>query len=80
MDLMEQWYQFVHLHLRNYQVEYKRRVCKTYQILRVARKSTNKNIEAIQNPSVSYRYSFDQENFSKIPGSPIAYWVSEKYD
>lgn len=24
------------------------------------------------------RYSADQANFSKIPGSPIAYWVSEK--
>lgn len=37
-----------------------------------------KTLEAIENPSVSYRYVFDQFNFSKIPGSPIAYWVTEK--
>lgn len=34
--------------------------------------------EAVQNPSVSYRYSFDQDNFSKIPGRPIAYWSSQR--
>ncbi|MBT2571475.1 BREX-1 system adenine-specific DNA-methyltransferase PglX [Planococcus sp. ISL-110] len=37
-----------------------------------------KAIEAVKNPSVSFRYSFDQDNFAKIPGSPIAYWISEK--
>lgn len=36
-----------------------------------------KGIEAVQNPNVTYRYTFNQENFSKIPGSPIAYWASE---
>lgn len=25
------------------------------------------------------RYAAQQDNFSKIPGSPIAYWVSEKF-
>ena len=25
------------------------------------------------------RYGFDQSNFSKIPGSPVAYWVSERF-
>ena len=25
------------------------------------------------------RYEADQSNFSKIPGSPVAYWVSEQY-
>lgn len=25
------------------------------------------------------RYTADQSNFSKIPGSPVAYWVSEKF-
>lgn len=25
------------------------------------------------------RYTAQQENFAKIPGSPVAYWVSEKY-
>lgn len=37
-----------------------------------------KGIEAVQNPNVTYRYTFNQENFSKIPGSPIAYWVSNE--
>lgn len=35
-----------------------------------------KTLEAVKNPNVSYRYTFNQENYSKIPGSPIAYWVS----
>lgn len=33
--------------------------------------------EAVRNPSVSYRYLVDQENFNKISGCPIVYWVSE---
>lgn len=37
-----------------------------------------KVLEAIQNPECEYFYEADQNNFSKIPGSPIAYWVSEK--
>lgn len=36
-----------------------------------------KALEAVENPSVPYRYTTEQENFNKIPGSPIAYWVSE---
>ncbi|MEW6234212.1 MAG: BREX-1 system adenine-specific DNA-methyltransferase PglX [Candidatus Omnitrophota bacterium] len=34
--------------------------------------------EAIQNPAVKYRYSARTSDFQKIPGSPIAYWVSDK--
>lgn len=37
-----------------------------------------KILEAAQNPLIPYRYSFNQEEFNKITGSPIAYWVSEK--
>lgn len=37
-----------------------------------------KTLEAVQNPSVPYRYTFNQENFSKIPGSPIAYWATNQ--
>jgi len=37
-----------------------------------------KTLEAIQNPDVSYRYSFNQENFKKITESPIAYWLTDK--
>src|SRR5699024_10671818 len=36
----------------------------------------NKILEAVQSPKVSYYHTIDQKNFSEIPGSPIAYWVS----
>ena len=36
-----------------------------------------KTKEAVQNSYVPYRYTFNQESFSKIPGSPIAYWVGK---
>ncbi|KQY85279.1 restriction endonuclease [Paenibacillus sp. Root52] len=44
---------------------------------RTAKDKKVKAMEAVQNSSVPYRYSFNQENFRKIPGSPIAYWVSD---
>lgn len=37
-----------------------------------------KVLEAIQNPECGYFYETNQNNFSKIPGSPIAYWVSRR--
>ena len=37
-----------------------------------------KVLEAIANPQCGYFYQAQQANFSKIPGSPIAYWVSDK--
>lgn len=37
-----------------------------------------KVLDAIANPDCGYFYEAQQANFSKIPGSPIAYWVSEK--
>ena len=36
-----------------------------------------KVLEAISNPDCGYFYEAQQSNFSKIPGSPVAYWVSE---
>lgn len=36
-----------------------------------------KTIEAVANPNVDYRYTSCSSDFSKIPGSPIAYWVSQ---
>ena len=36
-----------------------------------------KTLEAINDSDVKYLYHTDQTNFDKIPGSPIAYWVSE---
>ena len=38
-----------------------------------------KTLEAIANHNCGYYYETSTENFSKIPGSPIAYWVSEKF-
>ena len=35
-------------------------------------------LKAIQNPDCGYFYEAQQSNFSKIPGSPVAYWVSEQ--
>ena len=32
-----------------------------------------KTREAVENPNVDYRYSTSQQDFHKIPGSPIAY-------
>ena len=36
-----------------------------------------KVLEALRNPSCGYFYETQQSNFSKIPGSPVAYWVSD---
>ncbi len=35
--------------------------------------------EALANPDCGYFYESTQSNFSKIPGSPVAYWVSENF-
>lgn len=35
-----------------------------------------KVLEAIANPDCGYFYEAQQSNFFKIPGSPVAYWVS----
>ena len=34
--------------------------------------------EALANPGCDYFYESSQSNFSNIPGSPVAYWVSEQ--
>ena len=38
-----------------------------------------KVLEALTNKNCGYFYETDQSNFSKIPGSPVAYWVSENF-
>ena len=37
-----------------------------------------KTLEAANNRHCGYRYTSSAENFTKIPGSPVAYWVGEK--
>lgn len=38
-----------------------------------------KALEAIKNPECSWFYLTSAENFKKIPGSPIAYWLSDRF-
>ncbi len=37
-----------------------------------------KTLEAIRNPNCGWFYTSSSNDFKKIPGSPIAYWVSDK--
>ncbi|MDN2452150.1 BREX-1 system adenine-specific DNA-methyltransferase PglX [Lactobacillus sp. UCMA15818] len=37
-----------------------------------------KVLGGVKNPDLSYVYQTNQKNFTKIPGSPISFWVSEK--
>ena len=37
-----------------------------------------KYLEAIENPDCGWFYRTKAENFSKIPGSPIAYWINSR--
>jgi len=39
-----------------------------------------KVLEALADKNCGYFYEADQSNFSKIPGSPVAYWVSERFN
>ncbi|SHF69865.1 Type II restriction/modification system, DNA methylase subunit YeeA [Bacteroides luti] len=38
----------------------------------------DKTLEAIQNPNCGWFYTANQNDFEKIPGSPIGYWLSQK--
>lgn len=38
-----------------------------------------KTLEAIKNHDCGYYYEQSTDDFSKIPGSPVAYWVSEAF-
>ena len=38
-----------------------------------------KVLEAQETPGCKYRYTAQQENFTKIPGMPVAYWVSNDF-
>jgi hypothetical protein len=37
-----------------------------------------RTLEAIQNRSCGWFYTAKPDNFKKVPGSPIAYWISDK--
>ena len=38
-----------------------------------------KTLEAAQNKYCGYRYTANQEDFKKIPGAPVAYWVPKGF-
>ena len=38
-----------------------------------------KVLEALADKNCGYFYEADQSNFSKIPGAPVAYWVSDNF-
>ena len=38
-----------------------------------------KVLEALANKDCGYFYEADQSHFSKIPGTPVAYWLSDKF-
>ena len=38
-----------------------------------------KTIEAVLNPGCGYRFTANQDDFCKIPGAPMAYWVGKGF-
>jgi type II restriction/modification system DNA methylase subunit YeeA len=44
---------------------------------RGAENQAPKTLEAIENPNCGWFFKASASDFSKIPGSPIAYWISE---
>ncbi|MCM8711319.1 BREX-1 system adenine-specific DNA-methyltransferase PglX [Clostridium sp. SYSU_GA19001] len=38
-----------------------------------------KTLQAIKNPQIYFRYNCSAERYKKIPGMPIAYWISENF-
>ncbi len=63
--------------LRNYRVSYPAECIKLSDFTG-AENQPIKTLEAISNPDVSYRYTTYSKNFHSIPGSPIAYWASDR--
>lgn len=46
---------------------------------RTAKEKKLKAKDEISNPSNEYTFMFNQKDFKRIPGSPIAYWVSDRF-
>ena len=63
--------------LRNYRVSYPAECIKLSDFTG-AENQPIKTLEAISNPDVSYRYTTYSKDFHSIPGSPIAYWASDR--
>ncbi|WP_153976928.1 BREX-1 system adenine-specific DNA-methyltransferase PglX [Paenibacillus xylanilyticus] len=63
--------------LRNVAVEQNKGIYVRLTDEKTAKEKREKTLEISQNSAVSYRYLFDQKDFEKIPGCPIAYWASK---
>lgn len=63
--------------LRNYLIKYPSECIKLSDFTG-AENQPIKTIEAISNPNVYYRYTTYSKDFHSIPGSPIAYWASNR--
>jgi hypothetical protein len=63
--------------LRNYNVEIPGEYIRLSDF-KGAENQPIKTIEAVKNSNVKYRYSIQSKYFHSIPGSPIAYWASDK--
>src|SRR5699024_5713705 len=40
---------------------------------------SRKLLEAVNNTKYDNRFTFNQLNYNRIPGHPIAYWITEKF-
>ncbi|MGQ9027460.1 BREX-1 system adenine-specific DNA-methyltransferase PglX [Bacillus licheniformis] len=62
--------------LRNYHIDITGEFIKLSDF-RGAENQPLKTEEAVKNPTVNYRYRTKSNEFKKLPGSPISFWVSE---
>ncbi|MCS5503511.1 BREX-1 system adenine-specific DNA-methyltransferase PglX [Lysinibacillus sp. A4] len=63
--------------LRNYNCELNGEYIRLSDF-RGAENQSIKTLEAIRNPRVHYRYTFNQKYFNEIPGVLISYWTTDK--
>ena len=63
--------------MRNYQVDISGEYIRLSDFKGIENQP-QKTLEAIQNPLVSYRYSYNQFGYKNIPEYPIAYWITPK--
>ena len=65
--------------LKNSKVEEKGRYIRLEDFKGDMEVQKEKVLEALENKNCGYFYESDEKNFTKIPGMPIAYWVSENF-
>ena len=63
--------------LRNVQADYSGTYLRLSDFKGGMEVQRQKVLEAQATPGCPYRYTAQQDNFRKIPGSPVAYWVGE---